>query len=77
MMKLRPSSTSIFFALLLTAGVARSAEGRQPLIHYVYDDAVERVRVVAVLGGSSQATYVTTSGREVPAATTADLHWNR
>jgi hypothetical protein len=30
-------------------------------------ERIERVRVAATLGGPSQVTYITTSGREVPA----------
>ena len=46
--------------------------GAGPL--FAQGEAVERVRVAAVLGGPSQVTYITTSGREVPADELTPMH---
>lgn len=47
--------------------------GAEPLLVLVQREEVKRVRVAATLGGPSQVTYITTSGREIPAATEKDL----
>jgi hypothetical protein len=46
--------------------------GAGPL--FAQGEAVERVRVAAFLGGPSQVTYITTSGREVPADELTLMH---
>lgn len=57
-------SASVTFTLAAVPGVG-------PL--FAQGEEVEQVRVAATLGGASQVTYITTSGREVPAATAEDL----
>jgi hypothetical protein len=51
-------SASATFTLAALPGVRPVYAGGEP---------VARVRVAAILGGPSQVTYITTSGREVPA----------